>query len=96
MQKFKYKIILTILLVCPFQSTFAINGAQSVQLGLSAYKTIASLITDGVDLQDLKKAKQAKVSKGEISETLAKVMAVAAGKKRLQFQDVINKYDIDL
>ena len=42
----------------------------------------------------LKKAKEANVSKGEISETLAKVMAVAAGQKRLQFQDVVDKYDI--
>lgn len=44
----------------------------------------------------LKRAKQADITKGEISETLAKVMAVAAGQKRLQFQDVIDKYDIDI
>jgi alkylhydroperoxidase/carboxymuconolactone decarboxylase family protein YurZ len=44
----------------------------------------------------LKKAKQANISKGEISETLAKVMAVAAEQKRLQFQDVINEYEINL
>ncbi len=44
----------------------------------------------------LKKAKQADITKGEISETLAKVMAVAAGQKRLQFQDVIDKYVIDI
>jgi len=44
----------------------------------------------------LKKAKEANVSKGEISETLAKVMAVAAGQKRLQFQDVVDKYDITI
>lgn len=43
-----------------------------------------------------KKAKQAKISKGEISETLAKVMAVAAGQKRLQFQAVVDKYNIDI
>lgn len=43
----------------------------------------------------LKKAKQADITKGEISETLAKVMAVAAGQKRLQFQDVIDKNVID-
>ena len=30
------------------------------------------------------------------SETLAKVMAVAAGKKRLQFQEVVAKYDIEI
>lgn len=44
----------------------------------------------------LKKAKQGNVSKGEICETLAKVMAVAAGQKRLQFQNVLDKYDITI
>jgi len=44
----------------------------------------------------LKRAKQANITKGEISETLAKVMAVAAGQKRLQFQDVVDGKDIDI
>ena len=44
----------------------------------------------------LKQAKQASVTKGEIAEVLAKVMAVAAGQKRLQFQAVIEKFEIDL
>ena len=44
----------------------------------------------------LEHAKEAKISKGEISEVLAKVMAVAAGQKRLQMQDVINGYGIDI
>ena len=44
----------------------------------------------------LDQAKKAKLSKGEISEVLAKVMAVAAGQKRLQMQDVIEGYGIDL
>ena len=44
----------------------------------------------------LKKAKMANISQGEISEILAKVMAVAAGQKRLQVQEVIEKYNIDL
>ncbi|WP_457665138.1 carboxymuconolactone decarboxylase family protein [Thiolapillus sp.] len=43
----------------------------------------------------LRLAKQRSVSRGEISETLAKVMAVAAGQKRLQFQEVIDEYEID-
>ncbi len=42
------------------------------------------------------KAKEAGVSKGELSEVLAKVMAVAAGQKRLQTQEVLKKYQIDL
>ena len=44
----------------------------------------------------LKQAKNANISKGEISEVLAKVMAVAAGQKRLQLQEVVKKYGIDL
>lgn len=44
----------------------------------------------------LKQAKKAKITKGEISEVLAKVMAVAAGQKRLQAQEVLEKYKIDL
>ena len=44
----------------------------------------------------LKQAKKASISKGEISEVLAKVMAVAAGQKRLQAQEVIESNGIDI
>ncbi|WP_206201959.1 carboxymuconolactone decarboxylase family protein [Terasakiella sp. SH-1] len=44
----------------------------------------------------LREAKKAGISKGEISEVLAKVMAVAAGQKRLQLKEVVEKYEIDL
>ena len=44
----------------------------------------------------LRKAKKQKVTKGEISEVLAKVMAVSAGQKRLQTQSVLKEFDIDL
>ena len=44
----------------------------------------------------LDQAKKALISKGEISEVLAKVMAVAAGQKCLQMKEVIDKFDIDL
>jgi AhpD family alkylhydroperoxidase len=44
----------------------------------------------------LQQAKQAGVSKGEISEVLAKVMAVAAGQKRLQMEEVLEGCDIDI
>jgi len=44
----------------------------------------------------LKVAKKENISKGEISEVLAKVMAVAAGQKRLQAQEVIKDYGIDI
>ena len=44
----------------------------------------------------LKEAKKANITKGEISEVLAKVMAVAAGQKRLQAQKVIDSNGIDI
>jgi len=44
----------------------------------------------------LEQAKQSGISKGEISEVLAKVMAVAAGQKRLQMQELLEGYDIDI
>jgi alkylhydroperoxidase/carboxymuconolactone decarboxylase family protein YurZ len=44
----------------------------------------------------LEQAKKADISKDEISEVLAKVMAVAAGQKRLQMQEVVKSYGIDL
>ncbi len=40
----------------------------------------------------LKVARKAAISKGEISEVLAKVMAVAAGQKRLQAEEIFKKY----
>ena len=43
----------------------------------------------------LKLTKKENISKGEISEVIAKVMAVAAGQKRLQAQDILNKTSID-
>lgn len=44
----------------------------------------------------LQQAEKAGVNKGEISEVLAKVMAVAAGQKRLQMKQVIEDYGIDI
>ena len=44
----------------------------------------------------LKEAKKENITKGEISEVLAKVMAVSAGQKRLQAQEVLESNDIDL
>ncbi len=39
----------------------------------------------------LVKAKSAGIKRGEIAEVLAKVMAVSAGQKRLQFKDVTER-----
>lgn len=44
----------------------------------------------------LKEAKKANITKGELSEVLAKVMAVSAGQKRLQAQEVIESNGIDI
>lgn len=44
----------------------------------------------------LHEAKKANISKGEVSEVLAKVMAVSAGQKRLQFQEVLSNNSISL
>jgi len=44
----------------------------------------------------LEQAKQSHITKGEISEVLAKVMAVSAGQKRLQAQEVYETNNIDL
>jgi alkylhydroperoxidase/carboxymuconolactone decarboxylase family protein YurZ len=42
----------------------------------------------------LDRAKAAGITKGEVSEVLAKVMAVSAGQKRLQFEDACTRYGI--
>lgn len=44
----------------------------------------------------LLKAKKAGIDQGEIKEVLAKVMAVAAGQKKLQTQEVLNEFNINL
>jgi len=44
----------------------------------------------------LSKAKEIKIKKGEISEVIAKVMAVAAGQKKLQTQEVLTEFKINL
>ena len=43
----------------------------------------------------LGKARDTGVTKGEIAEVLAKVMAVSAGQRRLQAEEVLQRYDID-
>lgn len=42
----------------------------------------------------LDRAKSAGITKGEISEVLAKVMAVSAGQKRLQFEETCTRYNL--
>lgn len=44
----------------------------------------------------LEQTTKAEISEGEISEVLAKVMAVAAGQKRLQMQEVVERHGVDV
>ncbi|MCE0559269.1 MULTISPECIES: carboxymuconolactone decarboxylase family protein [Motilimonas] len=44
----------------------------------------------------LHQAKKVNIVKGEISEVIAKVMAVSAGQKRLQTSAVLKEHKIDL
>jgi len=44
----------------------------------------------------LMKAKKENIAKGAISEVVAKVMAVAAGQKRLQAQEIIKSTGVDI
>lgn len=44
----------------------------------------------------LEKCRRAGISKQAVAEVLAKVMAVAAGQKKLQLAEVIDRYEIDL
>ncbi len=44
----------------------------------------------------LKLAGKNKVTKGEIGDVLAKVMAVSAGQKLTQFEEALSKYNVDL
>ena len=41
-------------------------------------------------------ARHTQISKGEISEVLAKVMAVSAGQKRLQMKDAVERFGVNL
>ncbi|MCW8826651.1 MAG: carboxymuconolactone decarboxylase family protein [Gammaproteobacteria bacterium] len=79
-----------------YESTHAnehIDRKSEILVGLSAAMAInCAPCTEYY----LKQAKKADITKGEISEVLAKVMAVAAGQKRLQVQEVINASSVDL
>lgn len=70
-----------------------LDQSTEVLVGLSA--AIAMNCAPCVNYY-LEQARKAGISKGQISEVLAKVMAVAAGQKRLQMQQVIDVFGIDL
>lgn len=69
-----------------------IDTKTEILVGLSA---ALAMNCDPCTSYYLKKARKENISKGEISEVIAKVMAVAAGQKRLQAQDILNKSGIN-
>jgi len=69
-----------------------INNKTEILVGLSA---ALAMNCEPCTSYYLKLAKKEKITKGEISEVIAKVMAVAAGQKRLQAEAIINKSGID-
>ncbi len=68
-----------------------LNSKTEILVGLSA---ALAMNCEACTSYYLKLAKNEKITKGEISEVIAKVMAVAAGQKRLQAQDILNKSGI--
>jgi alkylhydroperoxidase/carboxymuconolactone decarboxylase family protein YurZ len=70
-----------------------LSARESLLVGLAAAMAVNCLPCQRFYLLECKKAG---VTRGDISEVLAKVMAVSAGQKRLQFQEVLERHDIDL
>ncbi len=70
-----------------------IDTKTEILIGLSAAMAMNCTQCTSYYLQQ---AKKEKIDKGAISEVIAKVMAVAAGQKRLQVQELIKKNGIDL
>jgi len=69
-----------------------LNSKTEILVGLSA---ALAMNCEPCTSYYLKIAKKEKITKGEISEVIAKVMAVAAGQKRLQAQEILNKSGIN-
>jgi len=69
-----------------------LNSKTEILVGLSA---ALAMNCEPCTLYYLKIAKKEKISRGEISEVIAKVMAVAAGQKKLQAQNILNESGIN-
>jgi len=69
-----------------------LNSKTEILIGLSA---ALAMNCEPCTNYYLKFAKNENISKGEISEVIAKVMAVAAGQKRLQAEATLNKSGLD-
>ena len=70
-----------------------LSKRESILVGLAAAMAVNCLPCQRYYLQDCRKEG---IAKGDIAEVLAKVMAVASGQKRLQFQEVLDRYVIKL
>ena len=69
-----------------------LNSKTEILVGLSA---ALAMNCEPCTNYYLNLAKKENISKGEISEVIAKVMAVAAGQKRLQAEAIINNSGLD-
>ena len=70
-----------------------LSKRETLLVGLAASMAVNCIPCQRFYLQD---CKSAGISKGDIGEVLAKVMAVSAGQKRLQLQEVLDRFEIDL
>ena len=70
-----------------------LSDRESLLVGLAAAMAMNCLACQRFYLLECKKKG---ISRGDISEVLAKVMAVSAGQKRLQFQEVLDRFEIQL
>ena len=70
-----------------------LSRRESLLVGLAASMAVNCLPCQRYYLED---CRSAGISKGDISEGLAKVMALSAGQKRLQFQEVLDRFEIKL
>ena len=69
-----------------------LNSKTEILVGLSA---ALAMNCEPCTNYYLTLAKKENITKGEVAEVIAKVMAVAAGQKRLQAESIINKSGID-
>ena len=69
-----------------------LNSKTEILVGLSA---ALAMNCEACTNYYLKLAKKENIKKGEISEVIAKVMAVSAGQKRLQAEFIINKSGLE-
>ncbi len=70
-----------------------LDGKTEILVGLAASIAMSCKPCTNYYLQQ---AKKENIVKGEISEVVAKVMAVSAGQKRLQTNEVLTENNIDL